>query len=154
VLVQTVGWHAGWIAAQHRRDVSGGIAVCCCLGQEMARCRAACPATQRTPWPAVRRYVPLFGAQPYDQANEREGDIPFEEQLRGLERVVKAGKVGPLGQGRRASERLLSKRCKHAASLQHLALAGQAAAGLLPPPPPPAHARTHPWPPRRFATWG
>lgn len=33
------------------------------------------------------------GAQPYDQANEREGDIPFEEQLRGLEKVVKAGKV-------------------------------------------------------------
>ena len=33
------------------------------------------------------------GAQSYDQANEREGDIPFEEQLRGLERVVKQGKV-------------------------------------------------------------
>jgi hypothetical protein len=37
--------------------------------------------------------VPLFGAAAYDVANEREGDIPFEEQLRGLEQVVKAGKV-------------------------------------------------------------
>lgn len=35
----------------------------------------------------------LFGQPAYDQANEREGDIPFEEQLAGLERVVKAGKV-------------------------------------------------------------
>lgn len=33
------------------------------------------------------------GAAPYDAANEREGDIPFEEQLRGMERVIKAGKV-------------------------------------------------------------
>lgn len=41
-------------------------------------------------WPD--RYVPLFGAGAYDKANERE-DIPFEEQLRGLEAVVKAGKV-------------------------------------------------------------
>ena len=39
--------------------------------------------------------LPGAGAQPYDQANEREGDVPFEEQLRGLERVVKAGKVRP-----------------------------------------------------------
>jgi aryl-alcohol dehydrogenase-like predicted oxidoreductase len=43
-------------------------------------------------WPD--RYVPLFGAPAYDIANERQGDIPFEEQLRGLEKVVKAGKVG------------------------------------------------------------
>lgn len=42
-------------------------------------------------WPD--RYVPLFGAPAYDIANEREGDIPFEEQLRGLDQVVKAGKV-------------------------------------------------------------
>ncbi|KAI3433531.1 hypothetical protein D9Q98_003341 [Chlorella vulgaris] len=46
-------------------------------------------------WPD--RYVPLFGAQPYDQAQEREGDVPFEEQLRGLEAVVKAGKVRYVG---------------------------------------------------------
>lgn len=37
--------------------------------------------------------MPLFGAPAYDVANERQGDIPFEEQLRGLEQVVKAGKV-------------------------------------------------------------
>ncbi len=37
------------------------------------------------------------GAPAYDAANEREGDIPFEEQLRGLERVVKAGKVRHIG---------------------------------------------------------
>ena len=41
-------------------------------------------------WPD--RYVPLFGASGYDVANEREA-IPFEEQLRGLEAVIKAGKV-------------------------------------------------------------
>jgi hypothetical protein len=37
--------------------------------------------------------VPLFGGGAYDIANEREGDMPFDEQLRGLEEVVKAGKV-------------------------------------------------------------
>lgn len=46
-------------------------------------------------WPD--RYVPLFGAQSYNAAQEREGDIPFEEQLRGLERVVQAGKVRHIG---------------------------------------------------------
>jgi aryl-alcohol dehydrogenase-like predicted oxidoreductase len=43
-------------------------------------------------WPD--RYVPLFGAPAYDAANERQGDISFEEQLKGLERVITAGKVG------------------------------------------------------------
>ncbi|KIZ07436.1 Aldo/keto reductase family [Monoraphidium neglectum] len=46
-------------------------------------------------WPD--RYVSLFGAPTYDIANEREGDVPFEEQLRGLEDVVKAGKVRYVG---------------------------------------------------------
>ncbi len=41
-------------------------------------------------WPD--RYVPLFGAAAYDPVNERE-DVPFEEQLKALEKVVKAGKV-------------------------------------------------------------
>jgi len=41
-------------------------------------------------WPD--RYVPLFGAGAYDIANERE-EVSFEEQLRALESVVKAGKV-------------------------------------------------------------
>jgi len=45
-------------------------------------------------WPD--RYVPLFGAGPYDVANEREA-VPIEEQLRGLEKVVKAGKVRYVG---------------------------------------------------------
>lgn len=44
-------------------------------------------------WPD--RYVPLFGAGAYDIANERE-DIPFEEQLQALDKVVKSGKVGLL----------------------------------------------------------
>jgi hypothetical protein len=38
--------------------------------------------------------VSLFGSSAYDIANERQGDMPFEEQLRGLEDVIKAGKVG------------------------------------------------------------
>jgi hypothetical protein len=37
--------------------------------------------------------VSLFGGGAYDIANEREGDMPFDEQLQGLEEVVKAGKV-------------------------------------------------------------
>ena len=42
-------------------------------------------------WPD--RYVPVFGAGPYDPENERPDDVPFEEQLHGLESVIKAGKV-------------------------------------------------------------
>ena len=58
----------------------------------MRGCCAAAFLLSQIHWPD--RYVPLFGAAAYDVANEREGDIPFEEQLRGLEEVVKAGKVG------------------------------------------------------------
>jgi len=46
-------------------------------------------------WPD--RYVPLFGAGVYDVKNEREGDIPFEEQLKALEKVIKQGKVRYVG---------------------------------------------------------
>ena len=42
-------------------------------------------------WPD--RYLPLFGSGVYDGKNEREGDVSFEEQLKGLEKVIKAGKV-------------------------------------------------------------
>ena len=48
------------------------------------------PSFTQVHWPD--RYMPLFGAGTYDVANERE-DIPFEEQLRALDNVVKAGKV-------------------------------------------------------------
>lgn len=46
-------------------------------------------------WPD--RYVPLFGAAVYDPKEERDDDIPFEEQLKALEKVVKAGKVRYIG---------------------------------------------------------
>ena len=46
-------------------------------------------------WPD--RYVPIFGAVGYDYSKERGDDISFEEQLRGLEEVVKAGKVRNIG---------------------------------------------------------
>ena len=47
-------------------------------------------------WPD--RYVGgLFGAPAYDAAKEREGDVPFEEQLEALQRVVAAGKVRYVG---------------------------------------------------------
>ncbi|EFJ49001.1 hypothetical protein VOLCADRAFT_80874 [Volvox carteri f. nagariensis] len=46
-------------------------------------------------WP--ERYVPLFGAGPYDPKNDRPETIPFEEQLRGFEEVIKAGKVRYIG---------------------------------------------------------
>eukprot|EP00891_Asterochloris_glomerata_P006296 jgi/Astpho2/6296/Aster-08347 len=46
-------------------------------------------------WPD--RYVPLFGASGYDPKNERPDDVPFEVQLEGLARVVKAGKVRHIG---------------------------------------------------------
>lgn len=39
------------------------------------------------------RYLPLFGSGIYDAKNEREGDVSFEDQLKGLEKVIKAGKV-------------------------------------------------------------
>lgn len=42
-------------------------------------------------WPD--RYLPLFGSGVYDAKNEREGDVSFEEQLKGLEKVIKDGKV-------------------------------------------------------------
>ena len=42
-------------------------------------------------WPD--RYVSLFGSRAYDSNLERPDDVPFEEQLRGLDAVIKAGKV-------------------------------------------------------------
>lgn len=45
-------------------------------------------------WPD--RYVALFGADTYDVSQERES-ISFEEQLRGFEEVIKAGKVRYIG---------------------------------------------------------
>ena len=42
----------------------------------------------------VCRYLPLFGSGQYDVVKEKDDDVPFEEQLRGLENVIKAGKVG------------------------------------------------------------
>ncbi len=39
------------------------------------------------------RYVPLFGMSSYDLKLERPDSVPFEEQLRALEEVIKAGKV-------------------------------------------------------------
>jgi len=46
-------------------------------------------------WPD--RMVSLFGAGPYDEKNQREGDIPFEEQLRAFEELHKEGKVRNFG---------------------------------------------------------
>ena len=58
------------------------------LGAEMRAARI----TRRT---AVRppRYAPLFGAGPYDPANERPDDVPFEEQVLALQEVVDAAKI-------------------------------------------------------------
>ena len=47
--------------------------------------------TPQVHWPD--RYVSLFGSGAYDINQERPDDVPFEEQLRGLENVVKAGKA-------------------------------------------------------------
>lgn len=41
-------------------------------------------------WPD--RYVPLFGSGSFDASKRREA-VPFEEQLRGLQNVIKQGKV-------------------------------------------------------------
>ena len=61
-------------------------------GSERLRCEFAITrdCLWQIHWPD--RYVPLFGAAAYDPVNERE-DVPFEEQLEALEKVVKAGKV-------------------------------------------------------------
>lgn len=45
-------------------------------------------------WPD--RYLPLFGSGIYDPQKERESDVSYEEQLRGLENVINAGKVNTL----------------------------------------------------------
>lgn len=50
-----------------------------------------CLALSQIHWPD--RYVQLFGEAMYDINQHRSDDVPFEEQLRGLENVIKAGKV-------------------------------------------------------------
>jgi aryl-alcohol dehydrogenase-like predicted oxidoreductase len=50
---------------------------------------------QKIHWPD--RYVPLFGAAPYDAALARADAVPFDEQLRALQDVVAAGKVRYVG---------------------------------------------------------
>jgi aryl-alcohol dehydrogenase-like predicted oxidoreductase len=57
-------------------------------------------------WPD--RYVPLFGAGPYDAANERPDDVPFEEQLEALAKVVAAGKVRYVGVSNESSYGVMS----------------------------------------------
>eukprot|EP00982_Pelagococcus_subviridis_P012947 31203-Pelagococcus_subviridis.AAC.4 len=46
-------------------------------------------------WPD--RYVSLFGASPYDVANVNDDDVPFEEQLRAFDDLIRQGKVRHLG---------------------------------------------------------
>lgn len=46
-------------------------------------------------WPD--RYVPLFGAKPYDLTLERPDSIPFLEQLEAFAELIKQGKVRYLG---------------------------------------------------------
>ena len=46
-------------------------------------------------WPD--RYVSLFGAKQYDEAEAWEDAVPFEEQLEGMKEVVEAGKVRHIG---------------------------------------------------------
>lgn len=46
-------------------------------------------------WPD--RMVSLFGAGPYDEANQRPDDVPFEEQLRAFEELHKEGRVRHFG---------------------------------------------------------
>ena len=60
-----------------------------CIQQSLTQSLARSLAALQCHHPAA-----AAGAPAYDQAQEREGDVPFEEQLRGLENVIKAGKVG------------------------------------------------------------
>ncbi|KAG2449359.1 hypothetical protein HYH02_005513 [Chlamydomonas schloesseri] len=46
-------------------------------------------------WPD--RYVPLFGGGAYDIKLERPDAVPFDETLRGMEEVIRAGKVRYIG---------------------------------------------------------
>lgn len=66
----------------------------CCRAPHPAPLRVHVPTCYLPQWPD--RYVPLFGAAPYDAANERES-VPFEEQLAALDRVVREGKVRHVG---------------------------------------------------------
>lgn len=65
------------------------------LNKSLARLQTDYVDLYQIHWPD--RYVPLFGAAAYDVSKARQGDIPFEEQLKGLERMVKAGKVRYVG---------------------------------------------------------
>lgn len=56
------------------------------------------PSRHRAPRSRPDRYVPLFGGAAYDPSLERPDPVPFEEQLQGLEEVVRAGKVRRAGQ--------------------------------------------------------
>jgi len=46
-------------------------------------------------WPD--RYVPLFGAAPYDVALERDDAVPFEDQLEAMAKLIEQGKVRNVG---------------------------------------------------------
>ena len=46
-------------------------------------------------WPD--RYVSLFGGVPYERNNERDDDVPFEEQAEAMYRLIKSGKVRHFG---------------------------------------------------------
>ena len=46
-------------------------------------------------WPD--RYVSLFGGVPYERNNERDDDVPFEEQAEAMCRLIKSGKVRHFG---------------------------------------------------------
>jgi len=57
-------------------------------------------------WPD--RYVSLFGAGPYAESNQREGDATFEEQLRAFEELHKEGLVRHFGVSNETSLGVLS----------------------------------------------
>jgi len=56
------------------------------------------PTTHSTPEPqTLNPKIPTPNPNPKPQTQEREGDVSFEEQLKGLEAVIRAGKVRYVG---------------------------------------------------------
>lgn len=91
---------SGYSEAKHLRDAADGTRVNASQIEESVNKSLARLGTDyidllQIHWPD--RYVPLFGSAPFDVNLVRPDTIPFEEQLKGLDNVIRAGKVRHIG---------------------------------------------------------
>lgn len=91
---------SGYSEVKHLRDAGNGTSVTAAQIEESVNKSLKRLGTDyidllQIHWPD--RYVPLFGSAPYDVNQFREDAVPFEEQLRGFDNVIRAGKVRHIG---------------------------------------------------------